>query len=97
MSLSALHDATPLNITESLRGSHYEESSTLRPFEWVPVLFPRRTHSVVLTCRWRDQGYGNRKGKLFVVAFPSNDDVRKAAMESIENGMIVYESPLASH
>jgi hypothetical protein len=27
-------------------------------------------HTIQLTCRWKDQGWGNRKGKVFVVAQP---------------------------
>ncbi len=29
-------------------------------------------HAVILTCRWKDQGWGNQKGKIFVVAKSSD-------------------------
>lgn len=97
LSFSALHNPIPLSIPTTLYGTHNEESNSPRRSAWIPVLFPNRTHSVVLTCQWRDQGYGNRKGALFVVAVPSQDDPNETMLESIENGTIVYQSPVAPH
>lgn len=38
-----------------------------------------------------------RKGTLFVVAVPAVDDPIEDTLDSIENGKIVHESPLAPH
>lgn len=97
LSLSTLHDPTPLITRNTWYGTRDEGSSTPRRSVWIPVLFPHRTHSVVLTCKWRDQGFGNRKGALFVVAVPVNDDPNTEMLESIENGKTVYASPIAPH
>lgn len=97
LSLSTLLDPTPLAFRSPLFGTRDEASNTPRRAIWIPVLLPHRTHSVVLTCQWRDQGYGNRKGALFVVAVPAEDDPNEETLESIENGKIVYQSPLAPH
>jgi hypothetical protein len=51
----------------------------------------------VLTCHWNDQGSGNQKGVLFVVAVPVDVDLNTDTLSSIENGQIVYESPVAPH
>lgn len=93
LSLSTLHTPTPL-ITHNIWN---EQSDTPRRSVWIPVLFPHRTHSVVLTCHWNDQSWGNRKGTLFVVAVPANDDPNEETLSSIQNGKIVYESPIAPH
>jgi hypothetical protein len=98
LSLSALHAPEPL-LRESTwhQGSEETGNGTPRRWAWIPILFPYRTHSVVLTCQWNDQGWGNRKGVLFVVAVPANDDLNADSVSLIENGQIVYESPLAPH
>ena len=33
----------------------------------IPILC-RRSHSIIVSCRWKDQGWGTRQGKLFIVA-----------------------------
>ena len=38
----------------------------------LPVWMPR-VHSLFLKCNWVDQGWGNRKSRLAVVAFPSRE------------------------
>lgn len=97
LSLSALHAPEPLLRRSSWYGGSGETGNTPRRSAWIPILFPHRTHSVVLTCQWNDQGWGNAKGVLFVVAVPANDDLNTNTVSSIENGEIVYESPLAPH
>ena len=92
-----LQDPVPLFESNTWHGTHDEESNTPRRSVWIPVKFRHKTHSVVLSCQWRDQGFGNRKGTLFVVAVPAVDDPNEETLDSIENGTIVYESPLAPH
>mmetsp|Transcript_16624 Transcript_16624/g.24566 ORF Transcript_16624/g.24566 Transcript_16624/m.24566 type:complete len:182 (+) Transcript_16624:122-667(+) len=49
-----------------------------RPWQNLPILQkPKNVHTVFLKCRWRDQGWGNRKGMISVVTksgTPPNDD-----------------------
>jgi hypothetical protein len=97
LSFSMLQDPVPLLQSNNWNGTHDEESNTPRRAVWIPVKFRHKTHSVVLRCQWRDQGFGNQKGALFVVAVPASDDPNEQTLESIENGTIVYESPLAPH
>lgn len=60
----------------------------------LPILH-RRIHSLTLCIRWRDQGFGNRKGQVWIVGRPTNvpfdEDV------SFHGGTVVCESPLAEH
>jgi len=97
LSLSALHNPTPLLIHNVWHGTHEEASNTPGRSVWIPAHFPRRTHSIVLTCKWRDQGFGTRKGALFVVAVDVHDDPNSTTLQSMDNGMIVCKSPLAPH
>ena len=72
----------------------------------IPV-FGIDPHTVCLKCRWKDQGWGNRKGKLFVVAQGSaaSKDTTTCQegrhMEADETalfgeGRFVYKSPVAA-
>jgi len=46
------------------------DGSRYTPHEWQPLAIDGQTnvHTVVLKCRWVDQGWGNRKGMLSIVA-----------------------------
>ena len=92
LSLSTL-GSVPLMDDQTWRNSDDEPHKSV----WIPIMFPHRTHSVVLTCRWSDQGWGNRKGGLFVVAVPEEGDPNADTLSRIENGEIVHESPIAPH
>ena len=92
LSLSAIHEPEPFLREKSWFGDSREMRNTPHRLTLIPVLFPNRTHSVVLTCQWEYQSWGNRTGALFVVAAPANSD-----LSSSENGQIVYESPVAPH
>ena len=52
----------------------------------IPILFRNRVHSVILQGRWRDQGWGNRKGQVHLMAKRGNEPTR-----------IVFESEIANH
>jgi hypothetical protein len=54
-------------LTTSHRWSNPE--SIYHAHDWQPLLLPERPqiHTVMLKCRWNDQGWGNRKGMLSVV------------------------------
>lgn len=52
-------------------------------------------HTIVLETDWRDQGWGGRKGRLYVVATDSNGPVE--ARDHFESGRVVVASPAADH
>lgn len=63
----------------------------------IPI-FGDNPHTIFLKCRWKDQGWGERKGRIFVVAHSeenANDNCQ--ANEHFESGKVVYMSPVASH
>jgi hypothetical protein len=68
----------------------------------IPVI-PGVTQSILLTCQWRDQGHGNSKGQLFVIAknnVISPTESGKAgpdAAASVAKGTVIWESPIVSH
>lgn len=73
--------------------------------EMIPI-FSSRPHSVTLTCRWRDQGWGERKGRLYIVgetkSILSQDKQQQHDNETNEKdlfhgGKVICESPLAPH
>jgi hypothetical protein len=60
----------------------------------IPILHPR-PHTVRIACRWRDQGFGNRKGECWIVGRRSSH--ARDVEELFDGGRIVYESPSAPH
>jgi len=64
-------------------------------------------HSIQLSLQWRDQGWGNRKGKLFIVrsietsttmaSEPSRAHKKQNISSLRKNDKIMYESPTAEH
>ena len=96
--LSIIHAPEPLIRRCTWDGGYSgEEGHTPRRFGLIPTLLPYQTHSVILSCQWNDQGWGYQKGALFVVALPKNDDLNLNTLSSIENGQIIYETPVAPH
>jgi hypothetical protein len=55
-----------------------------------------RAHSVKMTLEWRDQGWGNQKGAIWVVGCKKDDVSRVTEFESVHN-RVVYQSDLAPH
>jgi len=39
----------------------------------VPIAIP--THSVQFSCKWKDQGWGNRKGRLYITGYKDCEDL----------------------
>jgi hypothetical protein len=62
----------------------------------IPIFFGSSIHSIILTCRWRDQGWGNRKGQLFVLGFPDSEN-RDPDNLSFSDGRLAYRSQIAPH
>jgi len=65
-----------------------------RAFARLPII-DLCLHSVTLTFRWRDQGWGNRKGEIFVIA--KRADAPGDPDERFEGGRILCESGIAPH
>jgi hypothetical protein len=71
----------------------------------IPLVYgARRTHSVQIVCNWKDQGWGNHKGRLFIVSHNSKTKLTTNTTNettnthlSFENGRVLYTSPIASH
>lgn len=90
--LVTLNPAIQLLPVRQFFGGH---SDTHRMGPEIPVVLGSRTHSIVLETRWRDQGYGNRKGVLFVIANDSN--ATRKEVQSFSIGRLVKASPLIHH
>lgn len=60
----------------------------------IPVILGSRTHSIILRTSWRDQGYGPRKGGLFIVAH--NRD-KSENVDDFSQGRLVKASPITPH
>ena len=54
---------------EGLQTSHVwrNDASQYSPHVWQTFTLPEHTHTCILRCSWRDQGWGNKKGMLSVV------------------------------
>jgi hypothetical protein len=58
----------------------------------IPTLFPGQEHTI--KCSWRDQGWGNRKGQLAIVAHVTADG---DLVKKVSRGRLVASSPTAGH
>jgi hypothetical protein len=63
----------------------------------IPVFLPIRTHTIVIQCKWRDQGWGNRKAKFLIVAHKKSNNHTDDNVDNINNGRVVVQSPIAEH
>lgn len=96
LSFSTLKDPIPLISRIAWQGlSGAGENRPCRSV-WIPTpLFSSRTHSIVMSCFWRGRDSESTRGKLYIMAVPSQSDPNEETLDSIENGTIVYESPPA--
>ncbi len=58
----------------------------------IPIPIGRIPHTITLETYWRDQGWGNRKGTLFIVANEST-----SSNVDFSSGRLVHTSPIADH
>jgi hypothetical protein len=93
--LSTLAPAFQLYSSESWRGASLTGDHPLCGRK-IPIFFGSSIHSITLTCRWNDQGWGNRKGQLFVLGFPDNEN-RDPDNLSFSDGRLAYQSESAPH
>lgn len=71
------------------RPTDYHEGDTERIwFRLFPIVLKNPIHTIRFTCYVRDQGWGNRKGKLYI---------RQDKNENNYKGDIIAESPLVDH
>ena len=92
----ALSTATPsfrFNCQEQWYGLN-DTGDAPRCYRPIPILFPGRTHSIRIQCDWRDQGWGNRRGRLYILAHNKNT---VPGNRTFANGASVVISPLAEH
>ena len=57
-------------------------------------------HTVCLMCKWKDQGYGDCKGRIYVVAHTTHYDKNETCDDEqmlFDGGKVVCTSPLVSH
>lgn len=83
LSLSTI--SLPLLLDATWHGN-VNEGDTSQLARPIPIPFRNRVHSVILQGRWRDQGWGNRKGQVLLMAKRENEPDR-----------IVLESDIAHH
>jgi hypothetical protein len=61
-----------------------------------PLVLPQQQHRlrrIMFRCRWSDQGWGYRKGRLYILAFPSSMQVAPRHLEPGYGGRLVCGSP----
>jgi hypothetical protein len=61
-----------------------------------PLVLPKQQHRlrrIMFRCRWSDQGWGNRKGRLYIRAFPSSMQVAPRHLYPGHGGRLVCDSP----
>ena len=63
----------------------------------IPLPQQVATHSVCLSIDWKDQGWGNRKGEVFVVAEEVGTSSDYDYREEFGGRRVVYRSPIAPH
>lgn len=67
----------------------------------IPMAFPcRTTRTVRFSCVWRDQGWGNRKGRVAIIASRTDDTMPGRIPESdlnVHGQLVSYTSEVAGH
>mmetsp|Transcript_28363 Transcript_28363/g.53327 ORF Transcript_28363/g.53327 Transcript_28363/m.53327 type:complete len:302 (+) Transcript_28363:256-1161(+) len=93
------------NLVENFEevGRYHDGDWFHRSFHLPLVACRQRTdnfvHSVTLNCTWRDQGWGNRKGRIFIVGHRRSDTgaIPGICRDGPGEGRIVWQSPVAEH
>jgi len=56
-------------------GSRHDDADLPRYSGYIiPVIMKHRIQSITLSCKWNDQGMGNKKGKLYIIGTPMAQD-----------------------
>lgn len=94
INLKRLDQATLTHITDLReRGDRLTGGQKRLWIRFEPILFPNLIHTVVFTCECKDQGWGNRKGRIFIAELPKGGEVHS----DTNFGMIVVQSSTAEH
>jgi len=90
LALSCLNIPPHLSVGEiHERGDYHSGDSTIMWFK-IPLLQANKIHSIFFNCKWNDQGWGNRKGRLVITeGFVEG--------QGVKNHPIVATSPIAAH
>lgn len=102
--LSSLHPPLLLSSSQlvtrrsgiTLTGD-YAAGDEETPWLHLPIPFRRRVHSVTVVVRWRDQGWGNQKGQIRIVARRTTPRHPVDSDAPFHGGKSVAESPIAEH
>lgn len=90
INLNILHKASPIEINDLHETGDYKTGHKIRPWTRItPLLFQSLTHTVKLTCVYKDQGWGNQKGNIYITEMQNSNDQ--------EIGKIIATSPTAEH
>ena len=95
LALSTASPSFQLQGSEHWYAYSYADGDIPRCYRPIPILFPGRTHSVCVQCIWRDQGWGNLKGRLYIVEHSASNHNSNGGR--FGNGVMVAISPIASH
>lgn len=94
-SLSLAKLGTPVELLSARSEFFGEYYDVNRTGPEIPVHTMGEVHTVILTSYWRDQGWGNCKGTLFVVAYDGDSPMEDR--DDFDKGRCVVKSPLAGH
>ena len=87
--LHRLNRPSPISIKNGSKSQSYRCRIHVKTIIGSPFYFSNLIHSVKLSCYYRDQGWGNRKGQIFIT--------EKSNQELQQSERITAESPLAEH
>jgi hypothetical protein len=92
ISLNILENAIPFKINDIHESGDYRTGDRMRLWTKLPSpILQTSTHTVKVTCSFKDQGWGNRKGNLFITEFDNDREGDDAI------GQTIVTSPRAEH
>lgn len=90
--LNILHHPSPIKINDIRENGDSRTGDSVRLWTKLPpIILQTSTHTVKLTCSFKDQGWGNRKGNLFITEFQNDREGDQAL------GKKIATSPTAGH
>lgn len=99
--LDLLQHASP-TLDQKLQKFHaigdYYTGDVIR--RWIVIdslLFPTQVHTVLFTCEYKDQGWGNRKGNVYITELPNDTDYPVDEDDTFIGSNIVAQSDTAEH
>ena len=92
ISLGSMKRAIPREL-QTFHISPPHDDSRKRWVEIDPILFRSDVHSMIFSCEYKDQGWGNKKGKIYI----TEKDDEFLANDVYDIGTVIAESPIAKH